>query len=88
MPSRELLILRVLLFRLLRSLLLSFLSRLVFVFLKVVDGQLHDCEQTRLFIVAVILTKLLSGFLEIGCQVAKDVGQTDQDGRTFLVLHH
>ena len=88
MTRREFLILGILLFRFLGCLLLSILSRLVFVFLEIEDGKLHDCEKTRLFIVAVILAKLLSGFLEIGCQVTKDVRKTDQDGRAFLVLHH
>lgn len=88
MPRRELLILRILLFRLFSSLLLGVLIRLVFIFLKVVDCKFHDCEETRLFIVTITFAKLLPRFFEIGGQVTQDVSKTDKNGRTFLVLHH
>lgn len=66
----------------------STLLRSEAIFLEIINCQLSYDKEAWLLISRILLTKLLPGLFEVSGEIAKDVGEADQDGRTFLVLLH
>ena len=58
------------------------------IFLEIIYCQLSYDHEARLLICCILLTELLPGLFEVSGEVAKDVGEADQNGRAFLVLLH